>query len=355
MSGAPMKIVLLSGGVGGAKMAEGLYHSKYHSRCRSKHHSENGNENHSTLSVIGNVADDMSFHGLWVSPDIDTLTYTLAELIDTKQGWGLKDETHNTLTALARLGSDTWMSLGDKDFATHIYRTQQKMSGIRASVIAQHIASSLGVTANILLPTDDVIQNRIRTEQGWLDFQSYFVQQGCQPEILDICLSGIEDARPTPESLKAISEADLIIIAPSNPIVSINPIVNVPGIRAALKAAAPVVAVSPIINGQTIKGPADKMMAAMNFSSDVLGVADCYQGLIDGLVIDVADQHFSSQLEGRGLKVMVAQTLMKNRIDKVSLAENVVAEMSAMFGLKHNLKQDLNPDVKNGNQLAQAV
>ena len=342
MSGAPMKIVLLSGGVGGAKMAEGLYHSKYHSRCRSKHHSENGNENHSTLSVIGNVADDMSFHGLWVSPDIDTLTYTLAELIDTKQGWGLKDETNNTLTALARLGCDTWMSLGDKDFATHIYRTQQKKSGIRSSVIAKHIANSLGVTANILLPTDDVIQNRIRTEEGWLDFQSYFVQQGCQPDILDIAQSGIEDARPTPEALSAISEADLIIIAPSNPIVSINPIVNIPGMRAALKAAkAPVVAVSPIINGQTVKGPADKMMAAINFSSDVLGVADCYQGLIDGLVIDVADQQFSSQLEGRGLKVMVAQTLMKTRIDKVALAENVVAEMSTFFGVKLELKDGL--------------
>ena len=171
MSGAPMKIVLLSGGVGGAKMAEGLYLSKGHSSYQSKNRSENSFE----LSVIGNVADDMSFHGLWVSPDIDTLIYTLAELIDTKQGWGLKDETNNTLTALARLGCDTWMSLGDKDFATHIYRTQQKQSGIRSSVIAKHIANSLGVTANILLPTDDVIQNRIRTEEGWLDFQSYFV------------------------------------------------------------------------------------------------------------------------------------------------------------------------------------
>ncbi|WP_041737126.1 2-phospho-L-lactate transferase [Colwellia psychrerythraea] len=319
MSHSTMKILLLSGGVGGAKMAEGLYHSEY------------GNE----LSVIGNVADDMLFHGLWVSPDIDTLTYTLADLIDTKKGWGLKDETTNTLEALERLGCDTWMYLGDKDFATHIYRTQQKQSGIRPSVIAKHIAKQLGVTANILLPTDQVIQNRIHTEQGWLDFQSYFVKKGCQPEILDIFVSGIEDAQPTPESLKAINEADLIIIAPSNPIVSINPIVNVPGIRAALKSSkAPVVAVSPMINGKTVKGPADRMMAAMNFSSDVLGVANCYQGLIDGFVIDIEDQQFTSVLEASGLKVMVAQTLMKNRIDKVSLAENVVAEMSTKFGLK---------------------
>lgn len=314
-----MKILLLSGGVGGAKMAEGLYHSEY------------GNE----LSVIGNVADDMLFHGLWVSPDIDTLTYTLADLIDTKKGWGLKDETNNTLEALEHLGCDTWMYLGDKDFATHIYRTQQKKSGISASVIAQNIARKMGVTANILLPTDQVIQTRINTKQGWLDFQSYFVQQSCQPEILDIRLEGIEHARPTQESLTAISEADLIIIAPSNPIVSINPIVNVPGIREALKAAdAPVVAVSPIINGQTIKGPADRMMAAVGFKSDVLGVAHCYEGLIDGFVIDAKDQQFVPALEARGLKMMVAQTLMKNRTDKVSLAEKVVAEMSAVFRLK---------------------
>lgn len=319
MSHSAMKILLLSGGVGGAKMAEGLYHSEYGSN----------------LSVIGNVADDMLFHGLWVSPDIDTLTYTLADQIDTNKGWGLKDETNNTLDALERLGCDTWMYLGDKDFATHIYRTQQKQSGIRPSVITKHIAKQLGVTANILLPTDQVIQNRIRTEQGWLDFQSYFVKKGCQPEILDIFVSGIEDAQPTPESLKAINEADLIIIAPSNPIVSIKPIVNVPGIRAALKSSkAPVVAVSPMINGKTVKGPADRMMAAMNFSSDVLGVANCYQGLIDGFVIDIEDQQFTSVLEASGLKVMVAQTLMKNRIDKVSLAENVVAEMSTKFGLK---------------------
>jgi LPPG:FO 2-phospho-L-lactate transferase len=328
MSFSAMKILLLSGGVGGAKMAEGLYHSEY------------GNE----LSVIGNVADDMLFHGLWVSPDIDTLIYTLADLIDTKKGWGLKDETNNTLEALERLGCDTWMYLGDKDFATHIYRTQQKNSGISASVITKNIAKKMGVTANILLPTDQVIQNSIQTEQGWLDFQSYFVKQGCQPEILDIRLMGIEDARPTQESLTAISEADLIIIAPSNPIVSINPIVNVPGIREALKAAdAPVVSVSPIINGQTVKGPADRMMTAMGFSNDVLGVADFYEGLIDALVIDVKDEQFSSVLEARDLKVIVGQTLMKNRSDKVSLAKKVVGEMSTIFGLKycHQLIQEV--------------
>jgi LPPG:FO 2-phospho-L-lactate transferase len=202
----------------------------------------------------------------------------------------------------------------------------------------------MGVTANILLPTDQVIQNSIQTEQGWLDFQSYFVKQGCQPEILDIRLMGIEDARPTQESLTAISEADLIIIAPSNPIVSINPIVNVPGIREALKAAdAPVVSVSPIINGQTVKGPADRMMTAMGFSNDVLGVADFYEGLIDALVIDVKDEQFSSVLEARDLKVIVGQTLMKNRSDKVSLAKKVVGEMSTIFGLKycHQLIQEV--------------
>jgi LPPG:FO 2-phospho-L-lactate transferase len=312
MSRSVPRIVLLSGGVGGAKMAEGLYHSRF-----------GGN-----LSVIGNVADDQSFHGLWVSPDIDTLTYTLAGKIDGEQGWGLKNETSNTLNALSRLGCDTWMSLGDKDFATHIYRTQQRNLGIRASVIADHIATKLGVTAKIILPTDQIIQNRIRTEQGWLDFQTYFVRQRCQGEVLDIDVAGIEEAYATQEALNAISQAELIIIAPSNPIVSIAPIISIPGIKdALLNASAPVVAVSPLINGQTVRGPADHMMRAAGFSADVMGVAQCYQGVINAILIDQADRDSVAQLEGCDLNVMVADTLMTDRSTKVALAELLVSQM----------------------------
>jgi len=202
----PYKITVLAGGVGGAKMAEGLAFSRYSEQ----------------LNIIGNVADDQQFHGLWVSPDIDTLTYTLAGLIDRDKGWGLKDESNRVLDALNRLGVDTWMYLGDQDFATHIYRSELRRQGVRPSAIASHIASRLGVKANIILPTDDRIQTRVKTDQGWLDFQSYFVREGCQPVIREFAIDGIEQATATEEALRAISEADLIVFAPSNPIVSIG-------------------------------------------------------------------------------------------------------------------------------------
>ncbi len=313
-----MKVVLLCGGVGGSKMAEGLYHSSFGDN----------------LSVVGNVADDQEFHGLWISPDIDTLTYTLADIIDSEKGWGLCDETDNTLTALNRLGCDTWMYLGDQDFATHIYRTQQRTLGVRPTEIASTIAKKLGVKANIVLPTDQVIQNRVRTAQGWQDFQSYFVKNGCQENILEIDLIGIEQAHATPEVLTTIAKADLIIIAPSNPIVSISPILAISGIKKALhKASAPVIAVSPIINGKAIRGPADHMMNAAGFSADVMGVAQCYQGIIDGIVIDNADQHLMSQLEQKNLQVMVTNTLMNNRESKVDLADATVMHMAQAFTL----------------------
>jgi len=318
MNNSPLKVVLLSGGVGGAKMALGLSLSEY------------GED----LSVIGNVADDQAFHGLWVSPDIDTLTYTLANVIDKDKGWGLKNESNNTLDALNRLGCDTWMYLGDQDFATHIYRTEQRNKGVRPSVIAATIAKKLGVGAKIILPTDQNIQNRIRTAQGWQDFQSYFVKNGCRDELLEIKLDGIEQAHATSEALNAIANADLIMIAPSNPIVSISPILAVPGIRSALRRApAPVVAVSPLIGGQTVRGPADRMMSVAGFSADVLGVAQCYQGVIDGLVIDDVDSQYLAALKQQNLEVMTSDILMRDDHSKMTLAQNIVERMAQVFTL----------------------
>ena len=321
-------ICVLAGGVGGAKMAEGLAFSRYREQ----------------LSIIGNVADDQQFHGLWVSPDIDTLTYSLADLIDRDKGWGLKQESNRTLDSLNRLGADTWMYLGDQDFATHIYRTEQRHQGVRPSAIASHIAHRLGVQANIILPTDDCIQTRVKTDQGWLDFQSYFVRHACQPAISEIVIDGIEQARATPEALQAIAEADLIVFAPSNPIVSIGAILAVPGIRRALvESSAYTVAVSPLINGQTVKGPADKMMVAAGYSCDQVGVADCYRGLIDALVIDEADCDAVAQLSASGLDVLVTGTLMSSRQHKVDLAEAVV---------EFFINQNLTSKSRSGNQLA---
>ncbi|RTE67089.1 2-phospho-L-lactate transferase [Amphritea opalescens] len=306
---SPLKVVLLSGGVGGAKMAEGFAFSRFSAQ----------------FSVIGNVADDQAFHGLWVSPDIDTLTYTLADEIDTIKGWGLKDESNQVLDQLKGLGSDTWMYLGDKDFATHIYRTEQRQQGVRPSVIAANIARAYGVSTPILLPTDDCIQNKVMIESGWIDFQDYFVKHACQPAILDFHIAGIETASATPEALSAIAGADLIVIAPSNPIVSIKPILSVPGIVDALQqSSAFKVAISPLVNGQTVKGPADKMMTAAGYRCDVIGVADVYNGLIDGMIIDQQDRDMMSELSAKVEYVLATDTLMFNRQQKVSLAETIV-------------------------------
>lgn len=304
------RVTLLAGGVGGAKLAEGLA-----AVCAPER-----------LSIIGNVADDQEFHGLWVSPDIDTLTYSLANLIDRQQGWGLADESHRVLKGLERLGCDTWMSLGDQDMATHIFRTQLRHQGIRPSAIAQSIADSLGVKINMLLPTDDRLQTLVKTEQGWLAFQEYFVRERCQPEVHEVRFEGADEARPTFETLEAIEQADVLLIAPSNPVVSIAPILAVPGIwRAIENSRATRIAVSPLIGGHTVKGPADRMMTAMGYRCSNLGVADSYAGLIDGLVIDEQDRADRTALEADGLKVLTTDTLMMNAEEKTHLAKETLA------------------------------
>jgi len=311
-----LSILLLAGGVGGAKMAEGLMHSP---------HGEG-------LTILGNISDDCEFHGLWVSPDIDTLTYTLTQRIDTQKGWGLKDETNRTLDALNTLGEDTWMYLGDQDFATHIYRTNQRKKGIRPSVIARDIATKLGLQTPLLLPTDDVVQTRVNTELGWLDFQSYFVRHQCQPNISEIVFNGAENAKATPEALAAIAAADLIVFAPSNPIVSIGAILAVEDIKAAIvKSSAFKMAVSPIIAGKTVKGPADKMLKALDIRCDALGVAQCYQELIDMLVIDELDADLADSIESLGISTATTDTQMFDRTDKVRLGSFLVDQYSAQL------------------------
>ena len=335
----PLKIVLLSGGVGGAKMAEGFAFSQYAGM----------------FSVIGNVADDQEFHGLWVSPDIDTLTYTLAEEIDTEKGWGLKAETNQVLDQLKKLGSDTWMYLGDKDFATHIFRTELRKQGMRPSEIATRIAHSYGVKTPIILPTDSCIQNKVKTDSGWIDFQDYFVKHACRPDILDFKIEGIEDATATPESLHAIAEADLIVIAPSNPIVSIKPILSVPGItEALLSSAAFKIAVSPLINGETVKGPADHMMKVAGYRSDVLGVAAVYNGLIDALVIDQQDRHAVAELSAGVEHVLATDTLMFNRQNKIRLAETLVHVYQAAKS-EHRVSAPASPHQSGGSDQQIAV
>ncbi|UWQ27035.1 2-phospho-L-lactate transferase (plasmid) [Leisingera aquaemixtae] len=308
MSGAQNhKVTLLAGGVGGAKMAEGLAALP-----------------DVALSVIGNVADDDDFHGLWVSPDIDTLTYSLADVIDRNQGWGVADESHRALETLNRLGADTWMSLGDRDFGLHIYRTMRRLRGDRPSDIARDVARAFGAGAEILLPTDNKVQTRVRTDAGWLSFQEYFVRERCAPEVRELAFDGLEQARPAPEALAALRQADLIVIAPSNPLVSIAPILGVPGMSAALRAArAPKVAVSPFIGGKVVKGPADRMMAALGERADAAGVAARYRGLADTLVIDHADAGLAGEIRAMGLAPVCSEILMTTQEDKARLAREV--------------------------------
>ncbi|WP_027246128.1 2-phospho-L-lactate transferase [Leisingera daeponensis] len=307
MNAQKHKVTLLAGGVGGAKMAEGLAALP-----------------DVALSVIGNVADDDDFHGLWVSPDIDTLTYSLADVIDRTQGWGVADESHRALETLNKLGADTWMSLGDRDFGLHIHRTMRRLQGDRPSDIARDVARAFGVQAEILLPTDNKVQTRVRTDAGWLSFQEYFVRERCAPEVRELAFDGLDKARPAPEALAAIRQADLIVIAPSNPLVSIAPILGVPGITAALRAArAQKVAVSPFIGGKVVKGPADRMMAALGERADAAGVAARYRGLAGTLVIDHADAGLAGEIRAMGLAPVCSGILMKTQDDKARLAREV--------------------------------
>lgn len=300
------RVALLTGGVGGAKLAVGLA-----GVCQADQ-----------LSIIGNVGDDQVMHGMWVSADIDTLTYTLAGLIHPEQGWGLADETCQVLSSLRRLGCDTWMFLGDKDLATHIYRSEQRALGVRPGIIARRIAQALAVEVPILLPTDDPLHTEIETDEGWLAFQDYFVRRRCEPAVRSVRFRGAETARATPEALAAVEQADVLLIAPSNPVVSIAPILSVAPLKAACQATdAYRIAVSPLIGGKALKGPTEQMMTAAGFSCDNAGVAESYQGLIDALVIDERDSADATALRALGLDVLVTNTMMCNTADKLRLAQ----------------------------------
>ncbi|MEM7423404.1 MAG: 2-phospho-L-lactate transferase [Pseudomonadota bacterium] len=310
----PRAVTLIAGGVGGAKMAEGFAALP-----------------DVALSVIGNVADDAEFHGLWVSPDIDTLTYTLAGSIDRTQGWGVADEGRRALETLASLGEDTWMFLGDRDFGLHIHRTARLRRGERRATIAADIARALGVVPRIILPTDDIVQTHVRTDAGWLGFQEYFVRERCAPDVREIVFDGMESARPTQEALNAIGDADLIVIAPSNPLVSVAPILGVPGLRSAIADAdALCVAISPLIAGKVVKGPADRMLASLGHRQDAVGVAALYADIADVMVIDGADTELLPEIEALGVKAQATDILMRDAADKTRLAGKIMDTANLM-------------------------
>jgi LPPG:FO 2-phospho-L-lactate transferase len=303
-------ILALTGGTGGAKLIEGLA-------------SELGQ---SELTIICNTADDASFHGLDVSPDIDTIVYTLAGLVDSEKGWGLRGETFSVLEQLGRFGEDIWFKLGDKDLATHIFRTHLLRAGLTLSEVTRRICQGLGVQAEVLPMSDGRIETRVVTSKGQLSFQEYFVREQWLPEVTQIVFNGIKDSSPAPGVLDAIGSANGIILCPSNPVTSISPILSVPGVRRALAhSPSRIVGVSPIVGGLSFSGPAHKLMGIMGFEPSAIGVAQAYQDFLDVLVFANEDAMLKTQIDERGIEPVVTDVRMNTSADKRRLASEVLA------------------------------
>jgi LPPG:FO 2-phospho-L-lactate transferase len=309
-------IVLLAGGVGGAKLAHGLQ-ALLGSR----------------LVVIVNTADDVERHGLLVSPDPDTVMYTLAGIDNREWGWGLADETFANAGMLERYGEETWFRLGDRDLATHIVRTARLRRGHRPTDIARDLQRALGVRAVILPMSDQAIRTRVLTDDGWLEFQDYFVRLHQVPEVRDLRFEGIEAARSTPEVDAALEAAAAIVIAPSNPFVSVRPILAVAGVEAGLQTArsrgAPVIAVSGIVGGVALKGPADRMLASLGSEATARGVARQYTGIADVFVLDRLDEALEPQVRELGLRTVVTDTIMAGDAGRARLAAEVLEAVGA--------------------------
>jgi LPPG:FO 2-phospho-L-lactate transferase len=302
-------VIALSGGVGGAKLVLGL------SRVLPPEE----------LLVVCNTGDDFEHLGLCISPDIDTVMYTLAGVANPELGWGRADETWSFMETLDTIGGETWFRLGDRDLAVHIERTRRLRSGETLSAITADLCARLGVGCRVLPMSDDPVQTRVRTDEGWIDFQDYFVRRRCQPVVHELAFHGAGTARAQPEFLAALTDpaTKAVVICPSNPFISIEPILALPTVRAALAdCTAPVIAVSPIIGGRAIKGPTAKMMAELGMTPSAGGVARRYDELIDGYVCDFADM---DQAAAVSAKVTLAQTLMTTLAEREALARVVLS------------------------------
>ncbi|MBA2520083.1 MAG: 2-phospho-L-lactate transferase [Chloroflexia bacterium] len=303
-------IVELAGGVGGAKLARGLALALPAGE----------------LTVIVNTGDDFDLYGLRICPDLDTVMYTLAGIVDAGPGWGVAGDTVQTLNAISRYGRDPWFKLGDQDFATHILRTERLRSGDLLTDVTAELASALGVAAGMLPMTNDPVATLLDTPAGRLAFQDYFVGRRQSDDVLGVVFDGAERARPTEQVMEAIAAAEIIVVAPSNPIVSIGPILALPGVEHALTTAtAPVVAVSPIVGGRALKGPADRMLATLGHEVSAVGVASLYASFIDAFVIDESDRELAPRIESLGLRTLVTGTVMGGDEDRRRLAMDVLA------------------------------
>ena len=303
-----MKITALAGGTGAAKLLRGLVHVI----------------DPAELTVIGNTGDDAEVWGLHVSPDLDTVTYALSGRLDTARGWGLADESFHCLDAMAALGGDTWFNLGDRDLATHLSRTRALRAGQTLSEITGELARRQGTSVRILPMSDDPVRTRIETEDGWLDFQEYFVREKAQPAVRSIAYVGAERARPAPGVVDEIRAADLVLVCPSNPVTSVGPILAVPGLVDALRAARTVAGVSPIIGGAPVSGPAGTLMRARGLDVSAAGVAAAYAPWLRMLIVDSRDAAAPRAVEALGVRAVVADTLMTDRAKEIALARAVM-------------------------------
>lgn len=300
------RITCLAGGVGAARFLTGLkevFPEK-------------------DITIIVNTGDDDEFHGLHVSPDLDIICYTLAGLVDEEKGWGLKGDTFDCLRILQKYGNPTWFQIGDKDFATHIFRTQLLKQGYTLTEATEQITSSLGLRCKILPMADSPVQTIVRTPKGRLKFQEYFVREAFRPKVLAIDFERVDDAQPTPQVKDAIQNTDGIMICPSNPIASIGPILSLKGVRVMLAAKRnSTVAISPIVEGRTLKGPADKMMKSLGLESSAYGIARLYRDIAATMIIDQKDRPLKAKIEQLGIRCVATDTVMHTQRKKAELAE----------------------------------
>jgi LPPG:FO 2-phospho-L-lactate transferase len=309
MSNNHKRVVALAGGVGGAKLAYGLAQIV-------------APEN---LTIIVNTGDDFEHLSLHISPDVDTVMYTLAGIANPKTGWGVKDESWSTMAALARYGGPTWFQLGDRDLATHLLRTQWLREGYPYTWVTKELCRRLGVRCTILPMTEDLVRTMVQTEDGELAFQEYFVEKQWQPVVKSIRFAGVEVAQPSREVVSAVRIADVIVFCPSNPLVSLDPILGLPNMRRIIAASrAPKVAVSPIVGGQALKGPAAKIMTELSMEVSPVGVARHLREVLTGFVLDHVDEAYQDMITDMGLRTLVTGTVMLNNEDRVKLAREVL-------------------------------
>ena len=302
-----MQVVALAGGVGGARLADGL------AQALPPEH----------LTVIVNVGDDFEHLGLRICPDLDTVCYTLAGLANPETGWGRSDESWQVLNTLAELGGATWFRVGDRDLALHLERSERLRLGVPLSQVTYDLGKRMGIAVRVLPVTDESVPTIVRTENGELPFQEYFVRQRCEPKVTGFRFAGVEQARPAPGVVEALHRADLIVLCPSNPWVSLDPLLAVPGVQDAFGTRR-VVGVSPIIGGQTVKGPAAKMFSELGIQPSAQAVAVHYRGLLGGFVLDRQDISQADAVQALDILPYVADTLMKTRQDRRRLALEIL-------------------------------